>query len=346
MIRPATPQDWFHLRATHYVSAQILFHLNQAGVINALHESGPASAEALAAELGLDARLLGGLLDYIWKTDSILTRGRGGRYGISSFGRRVLDRFARREDGVRRFNLFDVRVGAYGPVWAELGGLLSKRLRYGRDIRRRGGFSADGLYKLSGRLFPALNRLVGRLRVAGIVELGAGSGLLQNVAKARPDLAAMALDRNAAALSLARSRAGAMGPRGIRWVRGDAFSPGAWRGRVAFPNRTAFFSCHFHEFLAAGQAPLLGLLRRLRTLFPGSTVIALEEPRLPPEARKALPESRWLYSQSNVLIHELVGKGRILTEGEWVALFREAGCACLSAEATGYLGYRAFTFRL
>ena len=42
-----TPEQWFHRRASYYVEAQVLFHLNRAGVFSCLDESGPMSVEEL-----------------------------------------------------------------------------------------------------------------------------------------------------------------------------------------------------------------------------------------------------------------------------------------------------------
>ena len=130
-----SPRDWFHRLATDYVAAQAIFHLNQAGVFAQL-EAGPASASELSRRLRLQPGILAGLLDYLVGVEDLLRRRPRGRYALSRFGRAVLARFGGAERG--RFNLFDVRVGAYGPVWSNLGELLAGRARYGKEVRRDG----------------------------------------------------------------------------------------------------------------------------------------------------------------------------------------------------------------
>ena len=122
---PPSPESWFHEVATHYVEAQALFHLNRCGVFVALDSGGASSAPALAESLGLQLEPLSTLLDYVVGVGRLLERDDQGRYGFTAWGLEVLDRYGRRaDDGRRSFNFFDVRVGAYGPIWAAMGGLL------------------------------------------------------------------------------------------------------------------------------------------------------------------------------------------------------------------------------
>lgn len=329
-----SPQDWFHRLATDYVAAQAVFHLNQAGVFARL-EAGPATAGVLSRRLHLRPVILAGLLDYLVGVEELLRRRPDGRYALSRFGRAVLARYGGAKRG--RFNLFDVRVGAYGPVWSSLGEMLAGRARYGKEVRRDGRFSAAALPLVARGLLPALRREAAALPASGLVELGVGSGLLERLAQSPRWKAALGVDRDPAALLQAAPRRG---------VRADVFDLPAWAGKVARPSSTVFFSIHFHEFLAAGRPKLVGLLRSMRRAFPGSFLILLEEPRQPLSARARLGRTRWLYGQSNVLIHDLVGKGRILSSRDWARLIAAAGCRLRSARPTGYLDYAALVIEL
>jgi hypothetical protein len=53
-----------------------------------------------------------------------------------------------------------------------------------------------------------------------------------------------------------------------------------------------------------------------------------------------------LYSQSNRLIHHLVGNGRVLTASGWTSMFEGAGLKVLSVEPLDYLGYKAIVVEL
>ena len=73
-------------------------------------------------------------------------------------GAAVLARFGRTDGDTKHFNLFDVRVGAYGPVWADLGRLLSGELRYGEGLQRAGEVAASAVYTVSAQMIEPLHR--------------------------------------------------------------------------------------------------------------------------------------------------------------------------------------------
>jgi hypothetical protein len=340
MTEPS-PELWFHRTATLYVAAQALYHLNECGVIASLAEA-PATAAELSRRLTLDERLLSGLLSYLARVDPIIGRGADGRYEITAFGRRALERYSHREDGRTSYNLFDVRVGGYGPVWAALGDLLRGRAVYGREISRAGGGAARGLRRSAGGLLPALRRAADAAGAAAVVEVGVDAGLLARLAAERPGLDATGVDLSDEELAAAREAAG---PVPARWIRGDFFAPAEWAAQAG-PGRLLVFTLHLHELAARGAARVRDALAALGRARPGTVFAAFEQPLLPDAARAELPEAEWLYAQSNVLIHELVGKGRVLSESEWSALLTEAGGRDVRVEPTGYLGYTTFTATL
>jgi hypothetical protein len=88
------------------------------------------------------------------------------------------------------------------------------------------------------------------------------------------------------------------------------------------------------------------VLRRLKAILPNWVLVAFEQPRLPHSEKANIPETQWLYSQSNILIHHLIGNGRILSTDAWMELGHQAGCRQVTERACNYLGYRAFTFQL
>lgn len=358
-----TPELWFHRRATYYVEAQILFHLNQLGVMTELARGGARSAAELALLLGLEEGVLTTLLEYVYEIDALLERDAQGRYSLSAQGRRIVDRFSSSSRGNdRRLNLFDVRIGGYGPVWANLGRLL-KGARYGQEVRRDGGFADGGVRKLGLKFWPALHTILSELGVRRLLEIGPTSGLLQRAGAEYPQLELFGLDRSPESLRLAAEQAERDGVPGIRWLQGDLFLPALWLPQLAARRDGAegqehgseqgpdqrpgvIFSLHFHEFLAHGAPELVAWLRALRPLLPGWRVVALEQPRLPHDKRPETPEHEWLYAQSNVLIHHLIGNGQILDPQAWHELGRQAGCTETAERPCDYLGYRAFIFKL
>ncbi len=343
-VKKQDPEEWFHQSATTYVQAQILFHLNQTGVINFIFSNGPSTSKEIAEKLNLVTGTLETLLDYAFHVDEIFQRDSGRRYEFSEFGRAVLKRYGREVNGMHHFNFFDVRLGGYEPVWNGLSKLLKGEAKYGNQIHRRGEFAAEGLFTSSIGFFPTLKTTIESVETPGVVEFGVSTGLLMALAQTGIKRKWSGLDRNPSELLKADSKASALGVTGIKWIEADLYAPNKW-AKELFGLPQIFFSVHFHEFMAKGWKANVDLLKSLRERFSGSYVIALEQPRKEIQDRDKLPKSQWLYSQSNVLIHHLVGNGNILTESEWSRLFEEAGCSLVKIDKTGYLGYYLFMFR-
>ena len=115
-----SPEEWFHRKATDFVESQILYHLNRVGVWHALRR-GPQSAHDLALALSLVPEVLGILLEYVVGVDRLLEHDDEGRFRLTAFGHDVLTRYGREGQATTTYNFFDVRVGSYGPIWAQLG---------------------------------------------------------------------------------------------------------------------------------------------------------------------------------------------------------------------------------
>jgi hypothetical protein len=342
---PESPEAWFHRLATDHVAAQIVFALNQTGVWLHLAEHGPASPAELAGALGLAPAALDCLLDYTLHVQPLLVRDERGSYALSEFGRSVLRRYERVDDGRRAVNLFDVRIGAYGPVWRALESLLRGTARYGIDVVRDGRFAEDAVYKIGPRFVPALAAALEAAGCATVVELGVNSGLLERLTAACNGIELIGVDRSPAALD--RAADGVRRATGrARWIRADLFSSPDWARDLPTGASLAVFSLHFHEFLAQADDAIPRLLAALRPGRAGARILVLEQPRLPASARGDLGETLWLYAQSNVLIHHLIGNGRILSLDAWHDLFTQAGCRHLATTPTGYLGYQLLQFEL
>jgi len=346
--RVESPERWFHQRATLYVETQILFHLNQVGVWNLLRGGGPLTALQVAESLRLEPRVTDALLDYVFEVDDLLDRDPDGRYSLSGFGKQVIQRFsdAKSDTGQQTINMFDVRVGAYGPVWHNLGKMLSGEARYGQEFHREGRYAENGVFKLAMRFWDSLIAHVEEIRPASMVEVGVTTGLVERLAETYPDRQLYGLDRSGMAIERGSASAAAKQLNNLRWIQSDYFDPDGWTKPVDASRRGLLYSLHFHELIAGGEARFVDVLRRLRTLLPGWVVLAFEQPRLPRSDKPSTPETQWLYSQSNILIHHLIGNGRILSSETWNELGRRAGCRQVTDRACHYLGYRAFAFHL
>lgn len=338
-----SPESWFHRRATLYVEAQILFHLNQVGVLGLLSGGGRHLASEVAATLGLEPGPTDALLDYVYQVDELLERDDSGRYSLSTFGKEVIRRFSGGKEGEQAaINMFDVRVGAYGPVWGHLSGILTGENRYGEDLHREGQFAEKGVSKLSSQFWGTVTEHVEDLDVANVLEIGLTTGLLTRLGEQYPSLRLYGLDKKQSAIELSAESAAAHGVEAIQWLNADFFDIPRWAGSVAPNGSGLIFSLHFHELMAAGADRFVAALRELRQALPNWSLVAFEQPLLPREDRARISETLWLYSQSNVLIHHLIGNGRILSREAWIDLGRQAGCKRVTDRPCNYLGYRAF----
>ncbi|MEE2779495.1 MAG: hypothetical protein VYE15_03155, partial [Myxococcota bacterium] len=306
---PAAEQ-WFHRLATHYVEAQALYHLNRVGVFQLLERRGALGVQEIASELGLVEDVLQTLMFYVAGVDRLLVCDEDGRYGFTEWGSRVLERYGRQTEDGPLFNFFDVRVGAYGPVWSGLDRFLTGEARYGHEIVRKGDVAADAVYKVSARLEPGLTEVVEALGVSRVMEFGVTTGLLSRLGSRFPELELVGLDRNAQELVKAEQLASSGGPSGIQWVEADLFDIDSWGSELRADGEPGlFFSVHFHEFLAVGLDRVEVWLQELRRRFPGWVVLAMEQPMLGDEVRDTITEAEWLYNHSNILIHHLIGNG-------------------------------------
>src|SRR5262249_25159157 len=80
-----------------------------------------------------------------------ITRAAPLLYSLSEFGTKVVERFADSAPGAnqRSINMFDVRVGASGPVWRNIGRMLSGDGGYGQEFHREGRYAENGVSKLA-----------------------------------------------------------------------------------------------------------------------------------------------------------------------------------------------------
>ena len=261
---------------------------------------------------------------------------------MTAFGQTVLQRYGRGTSEGVQVNMFDVRVGAYGPVWAGLGGMLDGSTPYGRGVARAGEEAATALYTICTRMAPALRAVVADLDIEQAVELGVTTGLLEQLSGM--GLRLHGLDRSAAALEAAEQRRIAAGADPVAWISHDLFEP-TWADDLASGGIGVLFSVHFHEIISGGEDRLVTLLEALGQRLPGWFVVAMEQPRLREDEEDSTSRSEWLYAQSNVLIHHLIGNGRILTDHQWIALFARAGLKQVQIKEMNFLGYRSHAYR-
>jgi len=343
-----SPESWFHRRATFYVETQILFHLNQVGVVKLLSQGAAYTAPEIATRLQLDEGATSALLDYVLAVDELFERDGQGRYSLSEFGHNVVARFSSKKANNEppAINMFDVRVGAYGPVWQNLTRILNRSGSYGTDFHRDGRYAETGVSKLAGNFWSGLIDHIEECGAGTVVEIGLTTGLLERLAEKYPEHALYGLDRSKRIIDDSVASAESRRIRNIRFINDDYFEPDRWCRAVDAGKNGLIYSLHFHELMAHGDAKFVETLRKLKSLLPNWAVLAFEQPRLPREDKAKVPETLWMYAQSNILIHHLIGNGKILTAEAWMDLGRQAGCTGVRTRPCNYLGYEAYLYHL
>jgi hypothetical protein len=209
------------------------------------------------------------------------------------------------------------------------------------DLNRKGGEAARGVYTVGAKMAPGLGRILEALDAAWEMEWGVTTGLLALLAGQGVQRPRFGLDRKASALAQAKQSAGEMP--GLSWVQGELWDVKSWAKAMGTQASGVFFSVHFHEFMSQGAEAVQALLRDLSAHFPGSKVVAIEQPA---ESAPGDNEVLDLYAQSNRLIHHLIGNGKVLSTQGWTGLFEGAGCPVVAIEPLDYLGYKAFVVEL
>jgi hypothetical protein len=335
------PELWFHRRASFYVEAQLLYHLSACGVFQSLLAEGAQSPRELAERLDLAPEPLATILEYIAGVDSILRVSAAGQFDLSENGHQVIQRYSRPTPTGPQLNFFDVRVGAYGPIWQGVGRLLRGESEIGVDLHRNGAEAAGGVYTIGAKMAPGLGAVLAGLKPDWVLEFGVTTGILSLLAEGAGACEHFGLDRKASALKGAAARAGPGAS--IGWIEAELLEVDRWADRLPSCKNPVFFSVHFHEFLAQGEARVQAFLRGLGQRFPGAVVVAIEQPA---ESGTGAGEVLDLYAQSNRLIHHLIGNGKILSTANWNRFFQGAGAQVRSIESMHYLGYKAFIVEL
>ena len=342
-----TPELWYHRLGTTYVVAQIMFHLNQTGVIAWLADKGASSSGDLSKALNLNLGKLETLLNYVASVDEVIALDEDGKYFFTEFGREVIKRYSRVENEFKLYNFHEVRVGAYGNVWDSIGQLLTGEKVYGKDIKRRGEFAETGVYAQALKFRDPLLKGLQRFKPKTVIEFGANTGLTEQVATSyQADL--FCLDRSPESLTQAEQRfcEKTAGQAKANWLQTDIFDSRSWAQKITNKDSVSIFSIHFHELISKGPQVMIPLFKELRAAGVNGEVLMLEQPRLKPVERESISESLWLYSQSNILIHHFIGNGQILSSEDWRLAFKSCGCEFISQEPTGYLGYDLFCFKI
>lgn len=213
-------------------------------------------------------------------------------------------------------------VEAYGPVLANIGGMLDGTVDYGTDVVRKGEALGRRCEPMSISFLANFLRDAMRRRGAhSVLDLGCGSGgLVMHLAETDPEFRAVGIDIAPDAIRYAEKRAAERGlSEAVSFVVADAFAPQDWSADAA--------DCDFylavgalHEEFRHGRDAVVAHLARYRPLLEANPdrVFLLAEPDL-----RIDPGDAEYY-----LMHVLTKQGFPQDRDSWLDVISAAGLAC------------------
>lgn len=323
--RPIATEGVPDLVAQH-VLASTLVGLHRAGVAQRLSASNWTSLGELVPPGGIP-HLVRNVLRYLRIRGVVESAGidwvgaepapgseDGGRWRLTEYGAALLSEVGS--------SLLGFYVEAYGPVLANVGGLLDGTVDYGPDVERDTEALGRRCEPMTISFLARLLRgLMTERDAHSVLELGCGTGgLALHMARIDPAFRAIGLDIAPDAIALAGRRLADsdLGDR-VRFVVGDAFRPDSWPAAAA--------ECDFylavgalHEQFRDGADAVVELLSRYRALLaakPGR-VLLLAEPELQINAGDA----------EYYLVHVLTKQGFPQGRQAWLHVIAAAGLRC------------------
>ncbi len=340
------PEEWFHTLGTHFTEAQFIFQLNKTGVIEYLMRNPYSSSQQIAESLKLREAPLSAVLEYMAKVSELFVKNDKGFY-FSDFGLQVLERYKRTDGDTTHYNLLDVRVGAYGNVWENSGALMRGDMVYGKDFIRRGEYANQGVFVLGEKIGQTLEDIIRDEAepYQQVIELALNSGSLVNLSKAFPNLPMIGVDKKSEAVKNYKQAFQEIQSNQDQLICDDIYNLKDWTCKLDTSKKTFIYSLHFHEFLSSGMEALTEFLSGLKKTFSDLTVAIIEVPKVPDSERQNVSEVKWMYSASDVLIHELIEIGKILEEEEWKRLAENSGLEFLRQLDTKAFSFKAFLYK-
>lgn len=309
-----------------YVTTTCLWSLMNTGLLDEIREKGSVDIEEFAGRNHLDKEVLDSVCEYL---DGIkVLNYTGGRCLLEKKGMTLLE---------EPRGLFDLLYG-YEPVFRELENMMQRRATYGQDIVRRGEAVAKGSGELGRQLpFLAVREIVFSLGHRRILDLGCGDLDFLFLLCEESDLTCFGIDIDPEALEYARQRLKESGHEGhITVSHGDMFEVEAIAEK--YPDIDAITAIDvFHEYLYEGRETVINLLKKYKTHFPNTHLIAAEFFKLPRAWLRRIPTS----TLEHHLFHSLT-RQTILPIGDWIEVFEKAGYKVVEKKLLHSIGHGYF----
>ena len=299
------------------------------GFLDDSEREGGLEWQAWAAERGMDAEVMGAVVEYLVGIGLLEEVGRGVR--MSKAGRDLF---------LEPRGLFEL-LWAYEPCLGNLAELMTGEKRYGREVTRDVTYVGIGSGRLCEQLpYPVMRRMVREQGGRMVLDLGCGDmALLRGLCEQDEGIRGHGIDCAAEMAEFCRGRLAEEDYGGRLTVgQGDMFEIGGPLGTAGEVD--CITACDtFHEYLQEPER-LVELLRRLREVFAGAAFVIGEF---------CLQDAEWLRrhptaSLEHHLFHQLSNQ-QIGTAGQWREIFGQAGLEIVEEEVYDLIGHGYFTLR-
>jgi SAM-dependent methyltransferase len=313
-----------------YATCCCLWALLETGVLDRLLATDEEGLDSLADEAGLDRHVLESILTYLDGTS--LVRMEGGRI-------RALQELRRLMAEPRGF--FELTY-AYEPIFHRLTDLLRGEARYPDDVGRLGKYVGRGSGQLCRTLpYPVLADMLRRHGARKVLDLGCGDlAFLFFACEALPDLECVGIDLDPPTVAYAREVLAASPHAGrIALAEADMFDLADVAD--AHPDVDAITAVDtYHEYLAEGEAKVVGLLKDLRATFPNALLYVGEFCKQPHDRLRRRPTA----FLEHHLYHDLTNQ--VITDAAgWRRMFADAGLDILEEKVFDIVGHGYFVLK-
>lgn len=302
------------------MALKVLGTLEEIGALELLAQNPQGlSAKEIAGRLGLIPALLEPVCDFVSVNLPTILRKEGNCY--------FFDKKTYNQDFWGRLNF----ILAYEPVFSNLSQLLRGKVKYNKDIRRRGIYLQRSSAIYNAKAWQQIIEVLKKNNPHTIIDLGCGSAeFLIRICLTLPDTFGIGveIDKKLAVLARGNIKEQKLSER-ILIIQGDAAKPEELMKHLAFKSdstRIALVGITiWHEFLINSEKFLIELFRRYRDCFPGSIFIIAEYNGFSFEELINLPQPAREKASFYQLVHPLTNQGLPQSPEKWRMILRKAG---------------------
>jgi SAM-dependent methyltransferase/predicted transcriptional regulator len=317
----SSPTDELFTHTEGYFLTKSLLALWRLGLLDQAANEGRLEPDRVAAECGLDGRLLRAVLDYLVVRGVFVVDD--GTYSFSDHGKRLAP----------YYGYLPMHVGAYEPIFGNLERVLRGELVYGENLRRSEHELVGGMSSMEDALLARLSDLMSEIPFRGVLDMGCGSGRMLSQLLQGSTLRGVGVDRTIEACEKARQNLAADGLADRTTIlHGDASKLGDLPADVLAEVDLVIAMFVMHEIhWQQSRAGVIACLRDIADIIgPDGRFLMVEVSRTAGD--HARPGLRFIPEYQ--LVHEF-SQQRLAGEDEWREMLDEAGLEVVRTEPAG-----------